>query len=69
MKGLFPILFASCCALASGAWAQTPSGEDTVLVTWRDLKLMQSDYQAALLGIPRRTASTSSSTCSGSRKC
>ena len=52
MKRLFLILIALCCANVPGAWAETPAGEDTVLVSWRDLRLTQSDYEAALQGIP-----------------
>ena len=52
MKRLFLILIALCCAHVPGAWAETPAGEDTVLVSWRDLQLTQSDYEAALQGIP-----------------
>lgn len=52
MKRLFFILIAVCCAHVLGAWAETPAGEDTVLVSWRDLQLTQSDYEAALQGIP-----------------
>ena len=52
MKRLFLVLIASCCAHVPGAWAETPAGEDTVLVRWRDHQLSQSDYEAALQGIP-----------------
>jgi len=52
MKSLFVVLVALCCAHLPGAWAQTPAGEDTVLVRWRDLQLTVRDYEAALLGIP-----------------
>jgi peptidyl-prolyl cis-trans isomerase C len=52
MKRLFLILIASCCAHVPGAWAETTPTEDTVLVSWRDLQLTRSDYEAALAGIP-----------------
>ena len=52
MKRLFLALLALCCANVPEAWAETPVGEDAVLVSWRDLQLTQSDYEAALRGIP-----------------
>ena len=52
MKRLFYVLIVSCCVHVPGAWAETRADEDTVLVTWRDLQLALSDYEAALQGIP-----------------
>lgn len=52
MKHLFFVLVVSCCVHVPGAWAATRADEDTVLVSWRDLQLTQSDYEAALQGIP-----------------
>lgn len=51
MKRLM-ILVAAVSFCTPPAWAATPAAEETVLVSWRDLKLTQGDYEAALRGIP-----------------
>jgi peptidyl-prolyl cis-trans isomerase C len=44
---------ATCCT--AHAWADTVAGEeDTVLVTWRDLRITRGDYEAALRAIPEQ---------------
>jgi peptidyl-prolyl cis-trans isomerase C len=52
MKRLFFVLIVSCCVHVAGAWAGDSGGNDTVLISWRDLSITQSDYEAALHAIP-----------------
>jgi acetyltransferase-like isoleucine patch superfamily enzyme len=46
------ILVAAVTGCAPLAWAETPGSNDTVLISWRDLAVTQSDYSAALRAIP-----------------
>jgi peptidyl-prolyl cis-trans isomerase C len=52
MRYLLFMLILSCCVHVPGAWAEAPEGDDTVLISWRDLRLSQGDYEAALRAIP-----------------
>lgn len=54
MKHLFLMLIMLFSFHVSGAWASAPDGDGDVLVNWRDLKLTQDDYEAALRAIPER---------------
>src|SRR5450756_1634756 len=55
MIRLMIILVAAATCCTAHAWADTVAGEeDTVLVTWRDLRITRGDYEAALRAIPEQ---------------